>query len=81
MNVLLLRLWIQATADRKRFGLFGVLLAVGMLLWARIIVISNPPRTAVAVPGGNTAVAPTPLFAQQAGDLLAVEWRIRGRAV
>lgn len=60
MPVVLRRLWIQITADRKRFGLFGVLLAVGMLLWARIIVISNPPRTAVAVPGGNTAVAPTP---------------------
>ncbi len=57
MPVVLRRLWIQITADRKRFGLFGVLLAVGMLLWARIIVISNPPRTAVAVPG---AIAPTP---------------------
>jgi hypothetical protein len=60
MPVVLRRLWIQITADRKRFGLFGLLLAVGMLLWARIIVISNPPRTSVAVPGGNTTVDPTP---------------------
>ena len=60
MPVVLQRLWIQITADRKRFGLFGGLLAVGLLLWARIIVISNPPRTAVALPGGNTVVAPTP---------------------
>ncbi|MHC4428559.1 MAG: hypothetical protein ACYS0D_08140, partial [Planctomycetota bacterium] len=51
MNVLLLRLWIQATADRKRFGLLCALLAVGFLLWARIIIVENIPRQAVA--GGN----------------------------
>jgi len=41
--------WQRLTADRKRFGLFCTLLFVGLLLWARIIVISRPPRTAVAI--------------------------------
>ncbi len=50
MMVKLRRLWIQVTADRKRFGAFSVLLVLGLLLWARIIVISNLPRTAVADP-------------------------------
>jgi len=42
------RLWIQITADRKRFGLFCTMLGVGLLLWARLIVITNTPRTVVA---------------------------------
>jgi hypothetical protein len=50
MNVpmALRRLWIQITADRRRFGLFCAMLGVGLLLWARLIVITNTPRTAVA---------------------------------
>ncbi len=43
-------IWQRITADRKRFSLFCTLLFVGLLLWARIIVIARPPRTAVAVP-------------------------------
>ena len=50
MSVLLRRLWIQVTADRRRFGLFCALVALGFLLWARIIVISNIPKEAVANP-------------------------------
>lgn len=46
--VALRRLWIQITADRRRFGLFCAMLGVGLLLWARLIVITNTPRTAVA---------------------------------
>ena len=42
--------WQQLTADRRRFGLFCGLLFVGLLLWARIIVIARPARTAVAEP-------------------------------
>ncbi len=61
MMVKLRRLWIQVTADRKRFGAFSVLLVLGLLLWARIIVISNLPRTAVADPDqpGSAATATT----------------------
>ncbi len=54
-------LWQRLTADRKRFGLFCTLLFVGLLLWARIIVIARPPRTAVAVPiDQQVAAIPTP---------------------
>lgn len=48
MSLMLRRLWIQLTADRKRFGLLCAMLAVGLLLWARVIVVSNIPRTAIA---------------------------------
>lgn len=41
-------IWARMTADPRRFGLLCTLLAVGLLLWARIIVISRMPRTAIA---------------------------------
>ena len=41
-------IWRRLTADSRRFGLFCTLLFVGLLLWARIIVIARPPRTAIA---------------------------------
>ena len=40
--------WQRLIADRKRFGFFCTMLLVALLLWARIIVITSPPRTAVA---------------------------------
>lgn len=40
--------WQRLTSDRRRFGLFCGLLFVGLLLWARIIVIARPARTAIA---------------------------------
>jgi|TARA_B100000959_G_scaffold262505_1_gene301005 hypothetical protein len=48
MNKKMRLMWQRITADRRRFGLFCTLLFVGLLLWARIIVIARPPRTAVA---------------------------------
>lgn len=48
MQLVLRRLWIQVTSDRKRFGLLCAMLLIGLLLWGRIIVTSNLPRTAVA---------------------------------
>ncbi len=64
MMVMLRRLWIQITSDRKRFGLLCAMLVLGMLLWGRIIVTSNVPRTAVAddydePPPGVTPPAPS----------------------
>jgi hypothetical protein len=50
MNKKIRLTWQRLTADRRRFGLFCTLLFVGLLLWARIIVIARPPRTAVAEP-------------------------------
>jgi hypothetical protein len=48
VQLVLRRLWIQITADRKRFGVLCAMLLIGLLLWARIIVTSDLPRTAVA---------------------------------
>lgn len=48
MHVQLRRFWIQATSNRKRFGVLCVMVCVGMLLWARLIVVSRMPRTAIA---------------------------------
>jgi hypothetical protein len=48
MPVALQRMWIQLTADRKRFGVLCAFMAVGLLLWARVIIVSNVPKTAIA---------------------------------
>lgn len=49
------RLWIQMTADRRRFGIFCAMLGVGLLLWARLIVVTNTPRTVVADESNQSA--------------------------
>ena len=51
------RAWLQMTNDRKQFGVFCGLLLVGLLLWARIIVIARPPRTAIADETVATTIA------------------------
>ena len=51
--------WQRLIADRKRFGFFCTLLMVALLLWARVIVITRPPRTAVADQSYEQAVAIT----------------------
>ncbi|GEM_PF-669201 len=48
MIVHLRRLWIQLTANRRQFGIFCAMLGVGLLLWARLIIVSHMPRTALA---------------------------------
>jgi hypothetical protein len=48
MLLVLRRFWVQITSDRKRFSVLCAMLALGMLLWGRIILTSNLPRTAVA---------------------------------
>ena len=44
----LTRGWIWLTASKKRFSLALSLALVGLLLWSRLIMLSNLPRTAVA---------------------------------
>lgn len=51
------RLWVQLTADRKRFGILCAALAIGLLLWGRVIIVTNVPRTAVAKPDQESAAA------------------------
>jgi hypothetical protein len=59
MPMTLRRLWIQVTSDRRRFGMLCACVIAGLLLWARLIVVSNMPRTAVADenPGANSVTA------------------------
>lgn len=56
MSLLLRRLWVQITADRKRFAALCVMVVIGLLLWSRIILINNTPRTAIADPAARKAM-------------------------
>ncbi|UCD74986.1 MAG: hypothetical protein JSV91_14510 [Phycisphaerales bacterium] len=60
MSVKLRRLWIQLTGDRKRFGILCAAVLVALLFWARLIVISRAPRTAMAEDPVVVAPAPAP---------------------
>lgn len=59
MKTSLRRIWIRLTADRKRFGILCAALMIGFLMWARLIVVSQPPRMAVADPISPIATAQT----------------------
>lgn len=50
MKKKLRRLWRQMTADKKKFGIMVTCMAVGLLLWGRLIFIENVPRVATADP-------------------------------
>ena len=57
MYTLTRRCWAWLTASKPRFSFACALLVVGLLLWARLILVSNMPRTAVA-DDEETATAP-----------------------
>lgn len=42
------RLWRQATADKKKFGMLVTMMAVGLLLWGRLILLEEVPKHATA---------------------------------
>jgi hypothetical protein len=42
------RLWVQLTSDKRRFAALCSAVAIGLLLWARLIVITNMPKQAMA---------------------------------
>lgn len=44
------RLWVQVTHNRKRFGIMCTLLVVSLLLWGRLIILQDVPRTGYATP-------------------------------
>jgi len=80
MNKKLNRLWRQMTADKKRFGIMLSLVAVGLLLWGRLILLEEVPRVATADPDAATAdpapppspVRPLPTVAVDLPDGLAL---------
>ncbi len=57
MNEDLQRLWIRLTTDRRRFGAMCTLAAVGLLLWARLLLLQDVPRTGLAEPAEQAAAA------------------------
>ncbi len=54
------RCWHSLTCDRTRCSIAIAFVAVGLLFWARLIVIQDMPRTAVAEPETTAAPAPQP---------------------
>ena len=61
MNKKLNRIWRQVTADKKRFGMMVALVAVGLLLWGRLILLEKVPRVATADPdSAETETDPSP---------------------
>lgn len=42
------RMWRQATADKKKFGILVTVMAVGLLLWGRLILLEDVPKIATA---------------------------------
>ena len=48
MVVAMKRLWIQISTDKRRLSVLCTAVAIGLLLWARVIVIARMPRQAVA---------------------------------
>ena len=66
MNEQLQRFWIRVTVDRRNFGFMCVLLAVGLLLWGRLILLESVPRVGFADPDAATTAGPQSA-ADQAG--------------
>lgn len=44
------RMWRQVTADKKKFGILCTMMAVGLLLWGRLILLEDVPKIATADP-------------------------------
>ncbi|MFK7790812.1 MAG: hypothetical protein AB8C95_15130 [Phycisphaeraceae bacterium] len=42
------RMWRQATADKKKFGILVTMMAIGLLLWGRLMLLEDVPKIATA---------------------------------
>lgn len=60
--------WIRLTADPRRFGMLCACCGIGLLLWARLILVSDLPRMAIADPS-EAAESPSD-ETDRAGDAL-----------
>ncbi len=60
----------QLMADKKKLGIMLVLVAVGLLMWGRLL-LKEVPKTATATPVAAAAAAPT--AAEAAQDALLLE--------
>ena len=61
MKTKLNRMWRQVTADKKKFGILVTMVAVGLLLWGRLILLEDVPKIATADdPNAPAQAAQTP---------------------
>ncbi|MEO0474758.1 MAG: hypothetical protein AAF085_02135 [Planctomycetota bacterium] len=60
MKTKLNRMWRQVTADKKKFGILCSMVAVGLLLWGRLILLEDVPKIATADPNAAAQPAQTP---------------------
>lgn len=58
------RAWRQATADKKKFGILVTMLAVGLLLWGRLILLEDVPKIATADPNAQVTGTSDPASSQ-----------------
>ncbi|MFG0331361.1 MAG: hypothetical protein ACF8PN_15850 [Phycisphaerales bacterium] len=63
------------TADKKKFGVMCGLLGVGLLLWARLLILEDVPRTSFADPAatGNATAGAAATGAVSLDELPVVE--------
>jgi hypothetical protein len=54
------RMWRQVTADKKKFGILVTMVAVGLLLWGRLILLEDVPKIATADPNVAAQTGQTP---------------------
>lgn len=54
MKTKLNRVWRQMTADKKKFGILVTMVAVGLLLWGRLILLEDVPKIATADPNATS---------------------------
>ena len=54
MRTTLIRLWIQVTADKKKFGVLCILAIAVLLFWARLLIVSRIEKTAYADTTANS---------------------------
>src|SRR5690606_25374273 len=57
MNEAMRVLWLRMMADRRKFGLMCMLMAIGLLLWGRLIILQRVPRSSYARPEAPVAPA------------------------
>ena len=63
------RTWIEISGDKRKLSVLAMGVTLGLLLWARVIVIAKMPRQAVADPieGVNIGALLGEFFGPEAG--------------
>lgn len=57
MNKFVYTAWVNITSDKKKFIFMCCLILMGLLLWARLLILGDVPRAGYAQPGVNDVTA------------------------